>query len=984
MVNKSQYLIAFILVLCASISVLMAWSSYRRRTRPAMTAFFLLNLAAAIWCINYAFETMALDIPTAMLFIKIEFVGITSIPPLWLVFSLAYSGQQKWLTRRNLVLLWILPLLTLAFAVTNDWHRLFWSAAYVLPDAAFGKIAYDHGIIFWIWTIIAYTMILLGSLVLVREVIRYPRIFRSRLWPLLAGIFIPWLSNLAFLLGVGKQAGLDFTPISFVFSFLFVFWVIFRQNLFDLAPFAREHLMDVLAEGVIVVDAQESIVDINPGACTLLNLDNNMLIRKQVSSVFSQLGSQLELGQKIQEILVNPPESSARYLHVSISPLYASKDSFSGHLLVLRDITERKMTEQMLQNRTEQLSLVMDGTPALMAYIDAELRFLYVNQTYADFYGRKREDFIGSHLREILPTRVYEHSLPYYQLVLNGQKVSFENTIQNVEGIERLVVVLLNPNFNEKREVKSFFALIEDVTEIKKMERAEREQRTLAEALRRTVTALNTTLDFDMILEVILSTVGEVVPHDAANIALLDEQGMVRIVVAHGYREYDCEEHILSFYVPMESIPNWKKVYDTRNALIVNDVHHAPGWVAEVSTQWIQSFACAPIIIQGKVIGFLNLDSAAPTFFTSEYGERLQIFADEAAMAIERVRLFEDANRRAELLATVNRIGLAITAGLDQDTVLRTLHEQVQQVAQPDLFFIALYDEENQRLNIPLFYEDGAYQSSPLELQKLTGLTGHVIRNGICMHIPDVLHPDFELPVEMAIISRQQVCTYVGVPLIFRDRVVGAISMQNYRPNAYTSDQIRLLETIATQATIALENSRLFAQMESLAMTDTLTGIFNRRQFMAMGVIELERSLRYHKKMSAVMIDIDHFKKVNDTYGHIAGDHFLKEIAGLLKRSLRSMDILGRYGGEEFAIIMPETSLEEAQKAAERMRILVEGKQIFIEQAPVGVTASFGVTALNPDTKDLQVLLEQADRAMYAAKQAGRNRVEIYSSSNNP
>jgi diguanylate cyclase (GGDEF)-like protein len=306
----------------------------------------------------------------------------------------------------------------------------------------------------------------------------------------------------------------------------------------------------------------------------------------------------------------------------------------------------------------------------------------------------------------------------------------------------------------------------------------------------------------------------------------------------------------------------------------------------------------------------------------------------------------------------------------------------VQQVAQADLFFIALYDEENQRLNIPLYYENGAYQNSPLELQKLAGLTGHVIRNGISMHIPDVLHPDAELPVKMARITRQQICSYVGVPLVFRDRVVGAISMQNYRPNAYTSDQVRLLETIATQATIALENARLFAQMESLAMTDTLTGIFNRRQFMTMGTIELERSLRYHKQMSAVMIDIDHFKKVNDTYGHIAGDHFLKEIAGLLGRTLRTVDILGRYGGEEFAIIMPETGLEEAQKAAERLRILVEAKQMLIEQVPVNVTASFGVTTLTPNTKDLQVLLEQADRAMYAAKQAGRNQVKIYSSSN--
>jgi len=188
-----------------------------------------------------------------------------------------------------------------------------------------------------------------------------------------------------------------------------------------------------------------------------------------------------------------------------------------------------------------------------------------------------------------------------------------------------------------------------------------------------------------------------------------------------------------------------------------------------------------------------------------------------------------------------------------------------------------------------------------------------------------------------------------------------------------------LLETIASQATIALENARLFDRMQTLAMTDTLTGIYNRRQFMSLGVQEFQRARRYNRNFSVIMIDIDHFKKVNDTYGHMVGDSVLQQVAVLIQRTLRSVDIPGRYGGEEFSIILPETGTEEAQRVAERLRSLLEEKVMLVVNHSIRITASFGVASYVRDDQSLETLLNQADRALYTAKQAGRNQVKIYS-----
>jgi diguanylate cyclase (GGDEF)-like protein/PAS domain S-box-containing protein len=176
------------------------------------------------------------------------------------------------------------------------------------------------------------------------------------------------------------------------------------------------------------------------------------------------------------------------------------------------------------------------------------------------------------------------------------------------------------------------------------------------------------------------------------------------------------------------------------------------------------------------------------------------------------------------------------------------------------------------------------------------------------------------------------------------------------------------------------EQKRTEDKLQRLAQTDYLTEVYNRRAFFELAAPELERSRRYHHSLAFILMDVDNFKKVNDTYGHLVGDRVLQNVARACQRSLREVDKLARYGGEEFIVMLPETDGPGACRSAERLRQVIEGAEISTHQGPVRITASLGVAVIPPDCKSLTIdrLLGRADQALYQAKQAGRNQVCLW------
>ncbi|HEX9017587.1 MAG TPA: histidine kinase N-terminal 7TM domain-containing protein [Anaerolineaceae bacterium] len=514
------------------------------------------------------------------------------------------------------------------------------------------------------------------------------------------------------------------------------------------------------------------------------------------------------------------------------------------------------------------------------------------------------------------------------------------------------------------------------VTQIQ-VEEAEYRQRTLAEALHDTASALNSTLNLEEVLDRILSNLEKVVQNVSASIALVDEEGMVRMVRWRGYSD-DSVEMMRKLTVRMTDVSSYRQMVMTGRPVIIQDTWTEKSWVVYQPNSWIRSYMGVPISIKGKVEGFINLDSAEPEFFNDELSYSLHVFAEQAAVAIENARLYDEAHRRAEELSILNRIGLTLTAGLEMNQVLFSLFDECRKVLPIDVFYVALYDSGTERIDLPLYFSEGEMKElESRDLRTESGLTNEVIRQRQTIYLPDTLDEETERLYHIVRLGGPPARSYVGVPLILLDQVVGVISMQNLSPYAYTTEQIRLLETISTQAAIAVWNARLYDQMKQMAITDSVTGLFTRRHFTSLGRSEVERALRYDRRLSVFMVDIDHFKRVNDSYGHNIGDQVLKTVAQTCRQALRQTDIIGRWGGEEFAIVLPEADRDGAAMIAERIRRMMADKSITVGQVKLGVTVSIGVAILEGGASSLEILIDSADRAMYQAKQRGRNQVQV-------
>jgi len=232
-------------------------------------------------------------------------------------------------------------------------------------------------------------------------------------------------------------------------------------------------------------------------------------------------------------------------------------------------------------------------------------------------------------------------------------------------------------------------------------------------------------------------------------------------------------------------------------------------------------------------------------------------------------------------------------------------------------------------------------------------------------------------PAAVPGLEQDNILSALVVPISARDVVLGALALYCEARDKFTDNDEALLATIGNQVSVAVLNARLYEKTLELAQVDGLTGVANRRFLMEQLKQELDRAERYHTSLSVIMMDLDKFKSFNDSYGHLKGDELLRTFCGMVKSAVRSTDIAGRYGGEEFCIVLPSTSIKGALVIAERIRKSAEELKIPLDgdQPPVGRTVSIGVSEFTAG-ETVEKLLSGADAALYRAKEGGRNRVE--------
>ena len=347
---------AIALLFTASLATAIAAAVWQRRNTPGGRPFTLLMIAVAEWSLMSALEKAVPTVGKAILCAKVEYLGITSVPPLWLMFALGYSQQAAWLTRRNVLLLWIMPMVTVALAATNDWHRLIWSSiAPASSDDA--TLVYSHGPWFWLFVAYNYVLILLGTLALGRALLGFPHIYRRQAVAVLVGLAIPWVSNAIYLAGWSPLPGLDLTPFAFTLTGVVCAWGMFRLQLFDLVPVARDAVIESMVDGVIVVDAYDRIADINPAAQGMIGVGTASPVGQRIGAVPTAWPHLVEYlateTQRQSEIRVG--SEPATFLDVRIAPLHDRQGNPTGRLILLRDVTDRKLADELRDDLTHAL-----------------------------------------------------------------------------------------------------------------------------------------------------------------------------------------------------------------------------------------------------------------------------------------------------------------------------------------------------------------------------------------------------------------------------------------------------------------------------------------------------------------------------------------------------------------------------------------------------------------------------------------------------
>jgi len=332
--------------------------------------------------------------------------------------------------------------------------------------------------------------------------------------------------------------------------------------------------------------------------------------------------------------------------------------------------------------------------------------------------------------------------------------------------------------------------------------------------------------------------------------------------------------------------------------------------------------------------------------------------------------------RAAGEVAVFHELGKALTSSLQLDQVLRTIMEKIDEFLRPDTWSLLLVDEAKQDLYFELAVGKGAQALKDVRIKLGQGIAGWVAQRGEVVIVPDVSQ-DTRFFAQVDEKTKMETRSIVAVPVRFRDHCLGVIELVNcVGPNGFHQRDLALLEALADFAAIALENARHVQRIHELTITDDCTSLYNARHLNFILETEIYRSQRYGYEFSLVFIDLDHFKSVNDTHGHLMGSKLLAEIGQVIKFHCRLIDFAFRYGGDEFVVLLPQTSKENACVVARRLhRLIRETTWLPAEQLNVRITPSVGVASYPTDSKTKVELLHLADEAMYAVKNSTRDGV---------
>ena len=333
--------------------------------------------------------------------------------------------------------------------------------------------------------------------------------------------------------------------------------------------------------------------------------------------------------------------------------------------------------------------------------------------------------------------------------------------------------------------------------------------------------------------------------------------------------------------------------------------------------------------------------------------------------------------RQIQELNIFHDVAKALTSSLNLDSILQTIMDKMAEYFRPDTWSLLMVDESKQELYFAIAVGEAADTLKNLRLKVGEGIAGWVARHGESLIVPDVYNdPRFAKRVDE--MTKWQTRSIICVPLRAHHRVLGVIQLINCPVETFGDNELFFLRALCDYAAIAIDNARAVEKIQELTITDDVTGLYNARHLYTTLESEVYRSARFGYEFTVLFIDLDHFKRVNDTHGHLVGSRLLAEVGFHLKHHLRLIDYAFRYGGDEFVILLPQTNKDAAMVVAHRI-LDVFRHTAFLAGDGLGlsVRASIGVATYPEDAKSTHEIIRQADEMMYMVKNSTRDNIAV-------
>ncbi len=334
-------------------------------------------------------------------------------------------------------------------------------------------------------------------------------------------------------------------------------------------------------------------------------------------------------------------------------------------------------------------------------------------------------------------------------------------------------------------------------------------------------------------------------------------------------------------------------------------------------------------------------------------------------------------SRLSQELAIFHDVAKALTSSLDLDCILQTIMEKMAEYFRPDTWSLLMVDEERQDLYFAIAVGMASEALKNVRLKVGEGIAGYVAKHGERLIVPDV-YTDPRFAKRIDEMTRCETRSIICFPVRSRLRVLGVIQLVNVDMAHFGDQEIYFLQSLCDYAAIAIENARAVERIQELTITDDCTGLFNARHLYKTLETEVYRSARFGYEFTVLFIDLDHFKNVNDTHGHLIGSKLLAEVGYLIKAQLRLIDFAFRYGGDEFVVLLPQTGKDSALVVAKRLQDSLRASCFCREERlNLNVRASIGVATYPGDAKSPHDIIRQADEMMYLVKNTTRDNIGI-------